>query len=261
MLQGRLGLDTARIPHSDRHGLLWLEYGRLFVENGTLIFQAASSKSFDHGQYAIPFQTISMILLGPGTSVTHDTFRLLARHGCALIAVGDEGVRFYTSMPLGPNESILARMQVMCWADIDGMRLEIARKMYAMRLDEVLPEKNINILRGIEGSRMKVIYQQLAKRYQIQWNGRKYDRTNPNLADLPNQAINHASTCVEAAATIAVASTGTIPQLGFIHEDSTNAFPLDIADLYRHSHTIPIAFQAVNLMKKKPDLTPDKAVR
>ena len=24
MLRGRLGLETARIPHSDRHGLLWL---------------------------------------------------------------------------------------------------------------------------------------------------------------------------------------------------------------------------------------------
>lgn len=261
MLQGRLGLETARILHSDRHGLLWLEHGRLAVEDGTLIFLAAASSLFEKGQYSIPFQTISIILLGPGTSITQDALRLLARHGCALVAVGQEGVRFYTAMPLGPNESLLARLQAMCWADAAGMRIEIAKRMYALRLEEILPDNNINVLRGIEGSRMKVVYQQLAKQYGIKWFGRKYDRTDPNAADIPNQAINHSSTAVEAAATVAVASTGTIPQLGFIHEDSSNAFPLDIADLFRHSFTIPIAFQAVNLMQRRLDFTADKAVR
>ncbi|MFH6787052.1 MULTISPECIES: hypothetical protein [Methylobacterium] len=38
MLLGRLGLDTARVPHGDRHGLLWLDRGRLEVEDGCLRF-------------------------------------------------------------------------------------------------------------------------------------------------------------------------------------------------------------------------------
>ena len=62
---------------------------------------------------------------------------------------------------------------------------------------------------------------------------------NPNATDLPNQAINHAVTCVEAAAMIAVAATATIPQLGFVHEDSSKAFVLDITDLVRTSVTVP----------------------
>ena len=36
MLRGRLGLETARIPHADRHGLLWLSRGSLVVRDGTL---------------------------------------------------------------------------------------------------------------------------------------------------------------------------------------------------------------------------------
>ena len=36
MLRGRLGLETARIPHADRHGLLWLSRGALTVRDGTL---------------------------------------------------------------------------------------------------------------------------------------------------------------------------------------------------------------------------------
>ena len=46
------------------------------------------------------------------------------------------------------------------------------------------------------------------------------------------------------AAAIAVASTATIPQLGFVHEDSGQSFVLDIADLVRHDVMLPIAFGA-----------------
>ncbi len=38
MLKGRLGLETARVPHADRHGLIWLERGELCVINGCLHF-------------------------------------------------------------------------------------------------------------------------------------------------------------------------------------------------------------------------------
>jgi CRISPR-associated protein Cas1 len=41
-----------------------------------------------------------------------------------------------------------------------------------------------------------------------------------------------------------VTATATIPQLGFIHEDSGQAFALDIADLFRDDITLTIAFSA-----------------
>ena len=134
--------------------------------------------------------------------------------------------------------------------------------MYAWRLGEVFPLKNdIAILRGMEGARMKKTYQLLAQQYGVKWAGRRYDRQQPLSADEPNQAINHAATAVEAAATVAVAVTGAIPQLGFIHEDSSNAFCLDIADLYRDEVTLPVAFQAVRNSEKQPDITLDRHVR
>lgn len=260
MLSGRLGLETARISHADRHGLLWLEYGNLYVQDGTLHFLAATSVQMQAGDYTIPFQNVSLVLLGPGTSVTQDAIRLLARHGTALIAVGSEGVRFYSAMPWGPNDSEWARKQIRLW-NVPKARLHVARKMYAVRLGEVFPQDNICVLRGMEGARMKETYIQLAKKYRISWNGRKYDRSNPDAADLPNQAINHAATAVEAAALIATAAVGAIPQLGFIHEDAAIAFPLDIADIYRHTFTIPIAFEAVRQVAEQPSLTLDKSVR
>ena len=94
LLKGRPGLETARIPHVDRQGLIWLSKGKLYVEDGTLRFAAAGSETMKSGDYAIPFQAISNILVG-GVSITHDSLRLLARHGTGLIAVGEDGVRFY----------------------------------------------------------------------------------------------------------------------------------------------------------------------
>ena len=124
------------------------------------------------------------------------------------------GVRMYTAPPLIPDRSGLARMQARCWADTT-MRLDIARRMYAWRLGEVLPHRDINVLRGIEGARMKQSYRLIAQQIGIDWRRRRYDRANPHAADLPNQALNHAASAVEAAAAIAVASTGTIPATGF----------------------------------------------
>lgn len=260
VLLGRLGLETARIPHVDRHGLVWLERGRLYVEDGCVRFEAASSATLDAGDYAIPFQTVSVILIGPGSSVTHDALRLLTRHGTILVAVGTGGTRVYTAQPFGPDDSRLARRQARLWADPDT-RVDIARRMFAWRFDEVLPHQDPAVLRGIEGARIKQSYQLLADRHRIPWKGRRYDRSAPETADLPNQAINHAVTCVEAAAAIAVAATATIPQLGFVHEDSSQAFVLDISDLVRTTITVPLAFATARACLDNPTLVLEREIR
>ena len=182
-----------------------------------------------------------MILLGPGTTITHDVLRIMARQGTLIAAVGEGGVKFYTAPPMGTGRSKIARAHAMLWAD-EEMRVRIARRMYAFRFQSAFPHEDISVLRGMEGSRMRETYKILADRYGIDWSGRRYDRQNPTAADLPNQAINHAATFVEAAADIAVAAVGALPPLGFIHEDSSNAFTLDIADLFRTEITIPLAF-------------------
>lgn len=249
LLRGRLGLAAARIPHADRHGLLWLDFGRLSVEDGTLRFVAAGSDALAAGDYAVPYQAVSMVLLGPGTSVTHDVLRLAARHGLLIAAVGEGGVKCYTAPPMGQGRSSVARAHATRWAD-PKLRLDCARRLYAWRFGRVLPHRDIETLRGIEGARMKESYKIVAQRFGIEWSGRRYDREAPTSADLANQAINHAATFVEAAADIAVAAVGALPPLGFIHEDSSNAFTLDVADLWRVEVTLPLAFGSVKAMNE-----------
>jgi CRISPR-associated protein Cas1 len=244
VLKGRLGLETARIPHADRHGCIWLRRGALTVEDGTLRFGTTGSEDVPAGDYGIPFQGVSVIFLQPGSTVSHDALRLLARHGTGLVVTGEDGVRFYASMPFGQDDSALARQQVRLWAN-EGKRLHVARRMYAWRLGEVLPAADLDVLRGIEGARVRTLYRTLARQHGIDWAGRRYDRDDPEATDRVNQALNHASAAVRAGAMIAVAATSTIPQLGFIHEGSSSAFCLDIADLFRESVCLPAAFRAV----------------
>ena len=265
MLRGRLGLDTARIPHADRHGLLWLSRGALTVRDGTLRFERQAGPDSDTrleaGEYGIPFQSLSMILLGPWSTVSHDALRLMARHGTALVAVGEDGVRCYTTPPLAPDTSDIARRQMYAWGDPTGSRITIARKMYALRLGEVLPHQTLDALRGIEGVRMRRTYRNLSERYRIPWRARRYDRTNPMAADIPNQAINHASVAVTSAAVIAVTAVGAIPQLGFIHEHSGEAFALDVADLFRDTVLLPAAFQSAKAVMDNPNLGIERHTR
>ncbi len=249
--RGRLGLETARVPQQDRHGLLWLARGQLYVQDGTLRFRCAKSADLEPGDYAIPFQLLTCLVLQPGTSLTHDVLRLCASHGTGVVAVGEGGTRFFASAPAGPNESARARRHARLWAD-EAQRLTVARRLYAWRLGEVFPRAEIAVLRGMEGARMKETYKRLAEQYRVVWNGRRYDRERPEATDLANQAINHAVTAVEATAMVAVAVTGAVPQLGFIHEDAGRAFTLDITDLFRDTVTLPVAFTAAKEAEKRP---------
>ena len=259
-LTGRLGIESARVPHKSRHGLLWLEFGTISVEAGCLLFRTSGFNDIPAGEYGIPHQGLSTLLLGPGTSITQDAMRVLAGHGTAILAVGRGGVRIYSAPPLLPDDSFIARRQATLWADTER-RTMVARRMFAIRFGEVFPHRSMSVLRGIEGGRIKKVYEVQAQKFKVPWHGRRFDRANPEASDLVNQAINHAATAMYGLAGIAVYSVGAIPQLGFIHEASGDAFCLDIADLYRATVTVPIAFQAARAVMDDPDIVLERRIR
>ena len=133
--------------------------------------------------------------------------------------------------------------------------------MYAWRMGETPPRRSLDALRGLEGARMRESYRLLARQIGVEWRGRRYDRSRPQAADLPNQALNHAAGAAQAAAAVAVAAVGAIPQLGFIHEDPGQSFVLDIADLYRDAVTVPCAFRAAKRAAERPEENIERVVR
>ena len=146
--------------------------------------------------------------------MSHDALRLCARHGTCLIAVGEDGVRTYTAPPLGPDHSAVARRQANVWADPEA-RLAIVRRMYAWRMSEVMPHRELEALRGIEGGAHASALSKQSHSNMV-WRGKAVAMTvlTPTRPDVPNQAINHAATAVEAAASVAVTGVGRSAAIG-----------------------------------------------
>jgi CRISPR-associated protein Cas1 len=200
---------------------------------------------------SVPFQTISAILLGPGTSVTHDAMRLAARHGVALVATGSDGARCYTAPPLMADSSKLARQQAQYWASPQDF-LMVVNRQFSMRFDTNMFFNTVEEARGAEGVRVREAYKLHARMRNLRWERRNTGRVDSlGLPDDLNIALNHASSVAVACASIAVTCTATIPQLGFLHEDSGKSWVLDIADLYKTSFTIPAAFDGYIVANKR----------
>jgi CRISPR-associated protein Cas1 len=256
VLKGRLGIDAARIPQKSRNGLVYVERCRLSIDSGSLVI------AFDDAgrEFELPYQRLNAILLGPGTTVTHDAVRHCSAHGTCLAFVGTDGTRIYSAPPVFERDSNLARLQATYWAS-ETTRVMVAKRMYAKRFGDTPRSNSLNALRGMEAARIKAAYGLLARQIGVSWVGRNYDRANPAAGDLPNQAINHAVTALEACVTIAVQATATLPPLGFLHEDSAKSWILDLCDLYRTSVTVPIALHCVREHMQRPAEPLDRQVR
>ena len=256
MLKGRLGLEDSRIPQRSRNGLIYVQRCRVAVENGSLVLAFDEAKE----TLELPYQRLNAILLGPGTTLTHDAVRHCSAHGTCLAFVGTDGARLYTAPPIFERDADLARKQAMWWAG-ESTRAMVAKRMYAKRFGDTPRTNDTNALRGMEAARIKRAYELLAVEHGISWSGRYYDRTRPEATDVPNLAINHAVTAVEACSAIGVQATATLPPLGFMHENSAKSWVLDVCDLYRTTVTVPIAFRCAREYLKQADMTLDRRVR
>ncbi len=65
MLAGGLGLEKARIPHADRHGLMWLNRGRLEVEDGCLRFITPRGGDLQRATIRYPIRGFPSSFSGP----------------------------------------------------------------------------------------------------------------------------------------------------------------------------------------------------
>lgn len=197
------------------------------------------------GTVHIPAATISAVLLGPGTRVTHHAVMLLASCGVTVVWVGEEGVRYYAhGSPLATSTRLLeAQAEAV---SNTRKRLSVARTMYEMRFpDEVVEGLSMQQLRGREGARVRSLYRQHSARTGVPWKKREYDPQEFTDSDQINQALSAAHSCLYGVVHAVVVSMGCSPGLGFVHNGHSRAFVYDMADLYKGEVTIPLAFDIV----------------
>ena len=73
----------------DRLTFIYLERCRISRDNSSITVKD------NNGVTNIPAATISVLLLGPGTDVTHRAMELIGDAGVTIIWVGEHGVRYY----------------------------------------------------------------------------------------------------------------------------------------------------------------------
>lgn len=198
-----------------------------------------------NGKVPVPCATLTLLMLGPGTTITHAAIRALAENGCSVQWVGEQGVRCY-AQGLGETRSAhnLLRQARLC-AD-PALHLRVVRRMYEARFPEPLdPGLTLQQIRGKEGIRVRESYAKASRETGIAWTGRAYQRTNWRASDPVNRALSAANSCLYGVCHGAIVSAGYSPALGFIHTGKMLSFVYDIADLYKADITIPAAFQAV----------------
>ena len=226
------------IPIKDRISYLFLERGRLDVMDGAFVL-------VDQGgvRTHIPVGSVTTLFLEPGTRVSHEAVKLCARVGCLLIWTGEAGVRIYAAGQPGGARSDRLLHQAGLALD-PSARLQVVRKMYALRFGEDAPRnRSIDQLRGIEGARVRALYKTLAGQYKLRWRGRSYDPAKWDASDPLNQALSAANACLFGITEAAVLAAGYAPAIGFIHVGKPKSFVYDIADIVKFETAVPLAFE------------------
>lgn len=230
--------DLQALPQiRDRMTFLYLERCKINREDGAITIH--DEKGIVH----VPAASISVLMLGPGTNISHRAVELIGDTGVTLIWVGEHGVRYYASgRPLTTQSAMLIRQANL----VSNMRshLAVARRMYEMRFPgEDVSKLTMQQLRGREGSRIRKVYKQCAARWNLEWNGRAYHPDDFAGGDPVNQALSAGHACLYGLAHAVIVALGCSPGLGFVHVGHENSFVYDIADLYKAEVTIPIAFE------------------
>lgn len=226
------------IAMKERLSMLFLEKGQLDVLDGAFVLVDENGV-----RVHIPVGSVACLMLEPGTRVSHAAVVLASRVGCLLVWVGEAGVRLYAAGQPGGARADRLLYQAKLALD-DQARLNVVRKMYAVRFGEPPPaRRSVEQLRGIEGARVKRMYELLAKKYKVSWKGRKYDPDQWGQGDIANRCLSAATSCLYGICEAAILAAGYAPAIGFIHTGKPRSFVFDIADLFKFETVVPIAFQ------------------
>lgn len=230
--------DLQALPQiRDRMTFLYLERCTIGRQDGAI------TVTEERGCVHVPAASISVLLLGPGTRITHRGMELIGDSGVSVVWVGEKGVRYYASgRPLTHRAGLLIRQAAL----VSNMRshLNVAKKMYQMRFpDEDVSGLTMQQLRGREDARVRGIYRQQSAKWNVPWNGRQYDPEDYASGDAVNQALSAGHACLYGLAHAVIAALGCSPGLGFVHVGHESSFVYDVADLYKAETTIPVAFE------------------
>lgn len=221
----------------DRVSFIYVEHAKINRQD------SAITVTDQQGLIRIPAAMLGVLLLGPGTDISHRAVELIGDTGTAILWVGERGVRQYAhGRALAHSTRFLVKQANL----VSNMRtrLAVARKMYQMRFpDEEVLDLTMQQLRGREGARVRSVYRAQSRQHNVEWTKREYDPDNYEGGSVINQALSSANVALYGIVYSVVAALGLSPGLGFVHTGHDLSFVYDVADLYKAEYSIPIAFE------------------
>ena len=149
-MPGMIRPDLQALPQvKDRMTFLYLEHCTLGRQDGAI------TVTDEKGVVSVPAAGISVLLLGPGTRVTHRAMELMGDTGVGAVWVGEHGVRYYAhGRSLTTHAQLLLRQAEL--VSNTRKHLDVVRRMYQLRFpDEDISHLTMQQLRGREGSRVR----------------------------------------------------------------------------------------------------------
>lgn len=221
----------------DKYPFLYLERGRLEIDDSSIKWIDS-----DANVIPLPVATLNALLLGPGTTVTHEAIKTATAANCAVCWVGEDSLLFYAAGFLPTADTRNLKMQMALSSDPKAS-VEVARRMFARRFpDAELTGKTLKEMMGMEGHRVRTLYQSKAERYRVGWKGRQFTPGKFEISDITNQVMTASNAALYGILCSAVHSMGYSPHVGFIHSGSPLPFVYDLADLYKEELSIDLAF-------------------
>jgi len=221
----------------DKYPFLYLERGRLEIDDSSVKWIDSEANVVP-----LPVATLNALLLGPGTTVTHDAIKTATAANCAVCWVGEDSLLFYAAGFLPTADTRNLKQQIELSANPEKS-VEVARRMFARRFpDADLQGKTLKEMMGMEGHRVRALYQTKAEEYQVGWKGRKFAPGKFDLSDITNQVLTASNAALYGILCSAAHSMGYSPHIGFIHSGSPLPFIYDLADLYKEHLCIDLAF-------------------
>lgn len=243
------------IPIRDRSSIVFLEYGQVDVVDGAFVLIDTNGV-----RVQVPVGGLACLMLEPGTRITHAAVALAARVGCLLVWIGEGGVRLYAAGQPGGARADRLLYQAKAALE-DAARLRVVRAMYRHRFGEEPPaRRSVDQLRGIEGVRVRRMYQLLARQYGVTWQSRRYDPSHWEEADLPNRCLSAATSCLYGLSEAAILAAGYAPAIGFLHRGKPQSFVYDIADIFKFETVVPVAF-SIAAKVERGELSPKSIER
>lgn len=233
---------------SDRASFLYVDHAKISRSDSAITIHKAE------GIIKVPVAMLGVLLLGPGTDISHRAVELIGDAGTSMVWVGERGVRHYAHGRALSHSTRFLEKQARLFANRNS-RLKVARKMYAMRFPgEDFSKLTMQQLRGREGARVRSTYRKYAKEYKVAWDKREYDIDNFEEGSVANQALSATNQALYGIVYSIIVALGMSAGLGFIHTGHDLSFVYDIADLYKAEITIPLSFEIASQYDKIDDI-------